>query len=381
VRRWMASPLAALLAIALVSGCAPAKVTHRAEADRQEQREIQVDSADMHQMDPHALVDPLPAEPFFGTGLAALIPISNGYRLTIRGSIRPFAREENGSLIVDLPGSHMSERLALPPGVTAERVEPEVVIDPLAGTNGLQATIPARMPTGGVRLTLPAPKNAFAFYRVDNETLELRFLSPGLTGKRIVIDPGHGADEPGASGPGGYPEKAVNLAVALLLQPLLEASGAEVLMTRTADTRAIGSDTSNFTSPFPGNSVLRADLAARSNLSNRSGADLFLSIHANGGPLGMGGIETFWTVRNLNANRSLHLARLVQQEMVRAYGFPDRGVKQRAFNVVRNAEAPAVLAELGFMTLPHEAAVLMSASGQAQIAKALHRALERYFTE
>lgn len=375
LRRWLASSLALLLGIVLLSGCSPVIVTRTSGS--QPQPETYVEQLDEDLMDPPAFNDRLESEPVFGTGIVALISIPDGYRLTIRGSVQPYLRVEDNLLVVDLPGAQLAQWIALPPGVTAERVEPEAVIDLLAGTNGLNATIPNRMSSGGVRLTLPATNNPYALYRMDRETLDLRMLPPGLAGKRIVIDPGHGGDEPGASSPGGYPEKAINLAVAMLLKPMLEASGADVLMTRTEDTRAVTTGASAI--PFAGNSLLRADLAERANLSNRSGADLFLSIHANGGPVGMEGIETFWTLRNLNASRSLILAGLIQQEMVRAYGFTDRGVKQRAFNVVRTAEAPAALAEVGFLTHPQEAVVLMSASGQSQIAGALHRALERYF--
>jgi len=376
MRRLLAASLAtSIVGIALLSGCSPVGVTSRSGI--QPRPQVIAEHPEEHLMDPHAFVDPAESAPFLGTGLVAMVPILNGYRLTIRGSVQPYVRVENNQLVVDLPGANMAERIMLPAGVTAVRVESETVIDPLAGSNALNATIPTRMPAGGVRVTLPVTSHPYAFYRLDRETVELRILSPGLAGKVIVIDPGHGGDEPGASGPGGYPEKSVNLAVALLLRPMLEASGAEVIMTRTTDTRAVPAGST--ASPFTGTSLLRADLGERANISNRAGADLFLSIHSNGGPLGMGGIETFWALRNLNASRSQALARVVQQEMVRAYGFPDRGIKQRAFNVIRNAEAPAVLAELGFLTHPQEAAVLISASGQAQIARALFRALERYF--
>lgn len=307
-------------------------------------------------------------------GLVGVARIADGYRLSLRGTIQPFLRLEDGALVVDLPGARLSDGITLPPGVGARWVEPEAVIDPLAGGRDLNATIPTRMPAGGVRLTLPSPGGPYALYRHDANHLDLRIRPPGLAGKRIVIDPGHGAEEIGAVGPGNYPEKTVNLEVALRLRPLLEAAGAEVIMTRTADTRAIRPEAA-----ASGISVLRLDLTEWGSISNRTGADLFLSIHANGGPAGQRGSETYWTLRNLNASRSQTLARLVQEELGRTYGFPDRGAKQRAFNVVRTAEAPAVLVELGFLTDPGEGGLLTSAAGQEQGARALFRAIERFF--
>ncbi|PZV04547.1 MAG: N-acetylmuramoyl-L-alanine amidase, partial [Leptolyngbya sp.] len=85
--------------------------------------------------------------------------------------------------------------------------------------------------------------------RYEGTTLVLSLKQPPslqascpLAGTTILVDPGHGGDEPGSRGPNGTPEKDVNLQVSLLLQTALEARGATVIMTRTADSTVAVND-------------------------------------------------------------------------------------------------------------------------------------------
>ena len=66
---------------------------------------------------------------------------------------------------------------------------------------------------------------------------EVTVTGTPLDGANVVLDPGHGGDEPGAVGPAGTTEKAVNLAIAQDAKRQLEALGATVVLTRTADYR------------------------------------------------------------------------------------------------------------------------------------------------
>src|SRR5689334_23506499 len=92
-----------------------------------------------------------------------------------------------------------------------------------------------------------------------------------LVGRRITLDPGHGGFFRGALGTNGLTEAEVNLGVALQLRGLLEARGAQVLMTRTDDRDFL----------TPADSSLRSDLAERVRMSESFGPDLFVSIHHN----------------------------------------------------------------------------------------------------
>lgn len=314
-------------------------------------------------------------------GLERVERIAAGWALQIRGDLRPVLRQQGSELILDLPGALRAETLTdVPEGITLADVAPEGGATTAQGQpSSLNATVPDRMPLGGLRLRLAAPATPYALYRPAPGRIELRFLTTGLAGKTILVDPGHGGEESGAVGVAGNIEKDVNLDVALLLKPLLEQAGARVIMTRTTDARVLSPE---LAAKYGSHSErTQADLAARSTLANQEQADMFISIHNNAGPPGDGGTETFWAISNLNAARSQYLAGLMQRELVDALGFYDRGVKQRPFNVIRNSYAPGVLVELGFMTSGFEESVLVSRSGQEAAARALFRAVQAYFGE
>ena len=61
-------------------------------------------------------------------------------------------------------------------------------------------------------------------------------FTPGLAGKVIAVDAGHGGSDVGAIGPTGVTEKNITLRIAQELQKQLQQAGAKVLMTRTTDT-------------------------------------------------------------------------------------------------------------------------------------------------
>ena len=93
-----------------------------------------------------------------------------------------------------------------------------------------------------------------------------------LTGKKILIDPGHGGSSSGAIGKNGTKEKVVNLAVARILKVLLEQQGASVYMTREEDVPDSLTVKLN----------IREDLASRCLFRDSIMPDLFVSIHHNG---------------------------------------------------------------------------------------------------
>jgi N-acetylmuramoyl-L-alanine amidase len=118
--------------------------------------------------------------------------------------------------------------------------------------------------------------------------------------RTIVLDPGHGAEEVGAaSAIAGMPnltEKDSNLAFSWRLRTLLESDGLRVVMTRESDSRAFGYVRPENPSPGPGGlTPARADLQARVDFANQSGADLFLSVHSNdSGSLDENGVEVWY---------------------------------------------------------------------------------------
>jgi len=219
----------------------------------------------------------------------------------------------------------------------------------------------------------------------------------GLKIRRVVLDPGHGGRDGGTAGPKGLQEKEVVLDVANRLgRMLIERKRWEVIYTRTGDTYT--------------------PLEARMAQANASKADLFLSIHANSSPQPqIAGVETYYltltdaredldVARRENASsqesiselpelikrvsmsdwaeESHQFAKYIQGALAEscesATKGGDRGVKTALFVVLIDAEMPSVLAEVGFLSNPAEAANLSKPGYRQKLAEALYDGLDRY---
>ncbi|WP_216830377.1 N-acetylmuramoyl-L-alanine amidase [Alkalihalobacterium elongatum] len=181
-----------------------------------------------------------------------------------------------------------------------------------------------------------------------------RVPSNALAGKTIVIDAGHGGNDPGAVA-NGLREKDVVLRVSLALQKKLEAAGANVVMTRTTDT---------FVS-----------VNSRFDIANRANGHSFVSIHTNSLSNSQAhGTETFWNRSNQHAE-SQKLAQVAQKHLVQQLKTRDRGVKEGNFGVVRYTKIPSILVELGFITNPSDAAMMKQDRFYEDASEALLNAL------
>jgi N-acetylmuramoyl-L-alanine amidase len=219
----------------------------------------------------------------------------------------------------------------------------------------------------------------------------------GLGISRIVIDPGHGGHDPGASGR-GVTEAELVLDVALKLeQRLLKIPGIEVVLTRRTN--------------------VFVPLEERTAIANRAEADLFLSIHANASRNERArGVETYFlnfassseaaavaarensasggNMNNLpdivkaialnnKVDESRDFATYVQRAMtdkLRSHNrdLRDLGVKQAPFVVLIGASMPSVLAEISFVTNRNEAQLLRSSAYRQRIADALLDGVTKY---
>ena len=219
----------------------------------------------------------------------------------------------------------------------------------------------------------------------------------GLGVSRIVIDPGHGGYDPGTQ-TDELTESALVLDVARRLEARLTAeTGIEVILTRRRDAYM--------------------PLRARTELANRVGADLFLSIHANAArDRRARGIETYYLDLATDANAqttaarenaasregmhdlpklvqsiTLHnkldesrdLAGMVQRNLIRAVrelhpSALDLGVKQAQFVVLIGANMPSVLAKISFLTNQEDAAFLATDAYRDRIVDALLQSIVEY---
>jgi N-acetylmuramoyl-L-alanine amidase len=230
----------------------------------------------------------------------------------------------------------------------------------------------------------------------------------GKLRRTVIVDAGHGGPDNGMTGPiGGGPriyEKDITLAVAKKLGAALRERGADVVYTRTRDTLIALSD--------------------RGRIANRSGGDLFISVHVNAAnpnwrdPGASRGFETYFLaeaktedarrveqmeneavrfengpavapddplgfiisdmVQNEHLRESSELADIIQRRLARIHPGPNRGVKQAGFRVLVTAFMPSVLVEIGFGTNPAEAAYLADPRRQDAIARAIADAAVEY---
>jgi len=128
------------------------------------------------------------------------------------------------------------------------------------------------------------------------------------SGKKIVIDAGHGDPDGGAVGISGVLEKDLNLKIAKYLQAYLEENGAEVMMTRTGDAGLFDSKSGTV------REKKRADLQTRVKLMNESDAELLVSVHMNKFTDGRySGPQVFYAE---STDVSKQLAEVIQAELI-----------------------------------------------------------------
>ena len=193
--------------------------------------------------------------------------------------------------------------------------------------------------------------------------------APGIGGKRIVLDPGHGGSDTGAIGPTGVTEKSIALRIAKRLKALLEAEGAEVILTRTEDTEV---------SPKKAKATDVEELQARCDIANQNSADIFLSIHldAFSGPEAHGTTGYYYEMGSADSTR---LADCVKRGVLRRLGTLDRGTKPCAFYVCRHTDMPAMLLETAFVSNPREEQMMNSEEGVENAAQGIAAGIAEYF--
>lgn len=178
-----------------------------------------------------------------------------------------------------------------------------------------------------------------------------------LKGLTIAIDPGH--PPIGATGPTGLWEPEATLEVGLKARDLLQAKGANVLMTRST--------------PDP------VDLNLRPAMARRANAHAFVSIHLNAVPDGINPFRAQGTATYHYYLHSAPLAVAVQTAAVPRLALPDNGVKRENFAVVRGTWMPSVLIEGAFIIMPDQEAALRTPEYQQRYAQGIVDGLEAYF--
>lgn len=276
-------------------------------------------------------------------------------------------------------------------------------------------------PPHGVRIALELNKEGLTYHvfllpRVDERPVRLvidvenpalgqqiqeerRTVQRDKGGKArvVVIDPGHGGEDPGAMGPKGTMEKDVVLSIARALHRRLgQIPGIRAFLTRDGD--------------------YFLDLRQRVRIAQEYGADLFVSVHADASPnpgtrgasvyclslkgatdeaarilaerenasdlvggVRLGGDQDLSTilldmVQTQTINDSLKCGGIVLRELGNVQGIKFTAPRQAGFRVLKAPDVPSILVEVGFISNSEEEALLRSAAFQERIAQSLERA-------
>ncbi len=184
--------------------------------------------------------------------------------------------------------------------------------------------------------------------------------SKSLAGIKILLDPGHGGPDSGASGPTGYQEKQVTLILAKLVRDQLLARGATVYMTREEDKDVT--------------------LEQRVAMIDKIKPAIAISIHYNslpdeGDAQNTQGFGAFWY------NAQAHsLAVFLHNYVVKKLNRPSYGVFWDNLALTRPTTAPAVLLELGFMSNPVEFEWVTNPQEQPKLASAIAEGIAQWFS-
>ena len=189
----------------------------------------------------------------------------------------------------------------------------------------------------------------------------------------VVIDSGHGGNDPGKIGVDGSLEKDLNLTIARKLKYYLEASGVQVIMTRDSDTGLYKETDSH---------KKTADLKARCQLINDTAPALTISIHQNSMPdhPSVHGAQVFYN----GAASGPRLGETVQAALNGAVN-AGNGKNAKAIDstiyLMKNVQCPAILVECGFLSNRTETGQLLTGGYQLKLAVCIAAGFLQHDTE
>jgi len=192
---------------------------------------------------------------------------------------------------------------------------------------------------------------------------QLRREGPRLSGKRVVIDAGHGGDDPGVTA-FGLTESRITADTAARIEGRLAATGVQVWQTHAP---TLTGDLSEF---------------ERAEFANATDANIVLSLHVDRAPTPLPhGLATFYYGRDETTASALgaQLASLIQREIVARTDLTDCRTHPRTWDILRRTRMTAVRVELGYLTNQQDAARLGDPAFRDLVAEAIVVALQRLY--
>lgn len=187
--------------------------------------------------------------------------------------------------------------------------------------------------------------------------------------KIIVVDAGHGGNDPGKVSGNNVLEKDVNLQIATKLANELENAGFKVIMTRTEDNGLYKEDDVN---------KKAADLRARCEIAEEENADLLISIHQNSfSDSNVRGGQTFHYTHSVKGKK---MASLIQKHLKSADKDNTREAKANdSYYLLIHTPCICVIVECGFLSNAAEAELLVSDEYQNRLADSITDGVKEYF--
>jgi N-acetylmuramoyl-L-alanine amidase len=188
----------------------------------------------------------------------------------------------------------------------------------------------------------------------------------------VILDAGHGGNDPGKIGVDGTQEKDLNLIIAGKVKRLLEQQGVKVLMTRESDTGLYDETASN---------KKVQDMKRRCNLVNEEKPSCVVSIHQNSyHEESVSGPQVFFYS---TSKEGKELAEVLQEELIRVLKpGKERQVKANdSYYLLKKTEAPICIVECGFLSNWEESRLLQDENYQERLAWAIHMGIMRYLNQ
>ena len=188
----------------------------------------------------------------------------------------------------------------------------------------------------------------------------------------IVIDAGHGGDDPGKVGTNGALEKDINLAIAIKLKDILESEDIEVVLTRETDAGLNDADVNN---------KKVQDMRRRCEIIEKEKPVFTISIHQNSySEEYVSGAQCFYYGQS---EEGKELAETIQESLrERIDADNDRVAKaNESYYLLKRTPTPTVIVECGFLSNSNEAELLITDKYQEKVAWAIHMGVLQYLNQ
>lgn len=263
-----------------------------------------------------------------------------------------FLKDYDYTVTAEADGAHVRQS----PDTTSEVVKEAKMKESFAylGQTGAFYHVKASDGTEGYLANWLASSNSKAMQQLAQKAQATTTLNQ----KTIVIDAGHGGEDPGAIAQDNTTyEKEMTMKTANAAKQALEAAGAKVIMTRSDDTFV--------------------DLAERTQIANSQQADAFISFHYDSAEEPTASGTTLYYYHE----DSIPMVQAIQAQLLEQGSLPNTGFGYANYQVLRDTQMAATLIELGYMSNPSDVKTFNQDDYYQKVAKAVVDGLTVYFNQ